>query len=131
MCRFRGHCALNLSDIGLWQVFGRTAWEGGARKYFRFLHFTTEDARANSPRVLRFSFNLPPIDKVRNLLLLLFLVFRQRDSRTSGAVMGTALGHAAPCAQDGPACCGFLYFSNHNLIVYYISILFRCARWGS
>lgn len=34
------------------------------RKYFRFLHFTTEDARAASPAVLRFSFNLPPIGKV-------------------------------------------------------------------
>lgn len=40
------------------QVFGKPAWEA-SRKYFRFLHFTTEDPRASSPRVLRFSFNLP------------------------------------------------------------------------
>jgi hypothetical protein len=46
------------------QVFGQAAWEQSARKYFRFLHFTTEDARAASPTVLRFSCNLPPIGKV-------------------------------------------------------------------
>ena len=45
-------------------MFGQAAWEQSARKYFRFLHFTTEDARASSPAVLRFSFNLPPIGKV-------------------------------------------------------------------
>jgi len=48
------------------QVFGSKAWES-SRKYFRFLHFTTEDERSVSPRVLRFSFNLPPLDKARYL----------------------------------------------------------------
>jgi hypothetical protein len=53
------------------QVFGQTAWEQSARKYFRFLHFTTEDPRAASPAVLRFSFNLPPIGKMNELTTLM------------------------------------------------------------
>jgi hypothetical protein len=58
------HCLVGDLDPCAPQVFGQAAWEQSARKYFRFLHFTTEDARAASPAVLRFSFNLPPIGKV-------------------------------------------------------------------
>lgn len=45
-------------------MFGKPAWEA-SRKYFRFLHFTSEDPRASSPRVLRFSFNLPAQHQVQ------------------------------------------------------------------
>lgn len=61
------------------QVFGSKAWES-SRKYFRFLHFTTEDERSASPRVLRFSFNLPPQDKARHLPASFNIQIYVRDS---------------------------------------------------
>jgi hypothetical protein len=44
------------------QVFGMPAFQQHA-SYFRYLVFTTEDAGPNK-RILRFSFALPPADKV-------------------------------------------------------------------
>ena len=46
------------------QVFAAPSFER-VRRYFRYLLFTTEDSRSKNPRVLRFSFALPPSDKVR------------------------------------------------------------------
>jgi hypothetical protein len=64
-CLVKAEDEINALHCHRAQVFGQAAWEAGdMRRYFRFLHFTTEDARAASPRVLRFSFNLPPMGKV-------------------------------------------------------------------
>lgn len=48
------------------QVFASPAFES-VRKYFRYLLFTSEDPESQIPLVLRFSFALPPADKMDSM----------------------------------------------------------------
>lgn len=52
-----------MTDSMMDQVFANPAFDD-IRKYFRYLFFTTEDQASKIPRVLRFSFALPPADKM-------------------------------------------------------------------
>lgn len=54
------------------QLFGKAAWEAHG-KYFRMLHITSEQAYGSKDQkaVLRFSFHLPPPDRMEELTRLL------------------------------------------------------------
>ena len=57
------------------QVFGPTAFEAQG-KYFRLLHFTSEQSYGDKDQraVLRFSFRLPPIERMEELTRLISAV---------------------------------------------------------
>ena len=95
------------------QVFGRAAFEE-ARKYFRFLHFTTEDERSTHPRVLRFSFNLPPADRVNDM--------KESD-------IGACLYPDAVNLKTVVVCCRCILFrvSDRGLVNWTIAGLERCT----